>query len=142
MKKCHAARCSMEGYCLQNKLAEMCREAEEMQATEGINFDEIIEEEKYGMGTAWGMFRRQKTMQEQETDDIVYKCFLCQGKWTGTSEEELRQHLEKDHKVLFQIEELIELSKPEGAKDEEERLLANTKANSGEKISSYFILGT
>ena len=40
MTKCHAATCSKD------KLAEMCREAEEKKATEGINFDEIIEEEK------------------------------------------------------------------------------------------------
>ena len=40
MTKFHAATCS------KNKLDEMCREAEEMQATEALNFDEIIEEER------------------------------------------------------------------------------------------------
>ena len=79
------------------------------------------------------MFRWSQEPKQGAHNTIRLKCFLCQGKWTGTSEEELRQHIEKDHRVLFQIEELIELSKPEGAKDEEERLLANTKANSGEK---------
>ena len=38
--KTHAATCQMD------KLEEMCREAEENQATEALNFDEIIEEEK------------------------------------------------------------------------------------------------
>ena len=40
MSKFHAATCPMD------KLEEMCREAEENQATEALNFDEIIEEEK------------------------------------------------------------------------------------------------
>ena len=38
--KTHAVTCPMD------KLDEMCREAEENQATEALNFDEIIEEEK------------------------------------------------------------------------------------------------
>ena len=38
--KFHAATCPME------KVYEMCREAEEKQTTEELNFDEIIEEEK------------------------------------------------------------------------------------------------
>ena len=38
--KTHNATCPMD------KLDEMCREAEENQATEALNFDEIIEEEK------------------------------------------------------------------------------------------------
>ena len=40
MTKFHAATCPKE------KLDKMCREAEEKQATEALNFDEIIEEEK------------------------------------------------------------------------------------------------
>ena len=40
MTKFDAATCSKE------KLDKMCREAEEKQATEVLNFDEIIEEEK------------------------------------------------------------------------------------------------
>ena len=40
LTKTHAATCPMD------KLDEMCREAEENQATEALNFDEIIEEEK------------------------------------------------------------------------------------------------
>ena len=39
MTKFHAATCP------KNKLHEMCREAEENQATELLNFDEIIKEE-------------------------------------------------------------------------------------------------
>ena len=38
--KTHNATCSKD------KLEDMCREAEENQATEALNFDEIIEEEK------------------------------------------------------------------------------------------------
>ena len=40
MTKFHAATCP------KNNLYEMCREAEEKQVTEALNFDEIIEEEK------------------------------------------------------------------------------------------------
>ena len=40
MTKFHAATCPKD------KLDEMCREAEEKQATEALNFDEIIEEER------------------------------------------------------------------------------------------------
>ena len=40
LTKTHAATCPMD------KLEEMCREAEENQASEALNFDEIIEEEK------------------------------------------------------------------------------------------------
>ena len=38
--KFHAATCPTD------KLDEMCREAEEKRATEGLNFDETIEEDK------------------------------------------------------------------------------------------------
>ena len=44
MTKVHAATCP------NNKLVEMCREAEDKQPTEGLNFDEIIEEEKREKG--------------------------------------------------------------------------------------------
>ena len=88
---------------------------------------------------------------EQGTHNTIsLKCFLCQGNWTGTNKEELREHLEQDHKVVFQINELIELSKPEELEPattlgEEERLLVVTETRinttSGEKISQYFIVG-
>ena len=90
------------------------------------------------------MFRMKKEP-EQETHNIIsLKCFLCQGNWTGTNKQELRKHLEKDHKVVFQIKELIELSKPEElepASDEEEGLLeVNVDSISGEKMCPYFIV--
>ena len=132
MTKFHAATCPMA------RLDEMCREAEEEQATEGLNFDEIIEEErerqetlrKYRMETGglMGMFnRRQEPANEPEQgtqDTISLKCFLCQGKWTGNSKKELTEHLENTHKVVFKVKDLIELSEsqpeePDTAADEE-----------------------
>ena len=91
-------------------------------------------------GGLMGMFRRRQervTEPEQGTQDIIsLKCFLCQGKWTGNSKEELTEHLEKGHKVVFKIKELIELSEsqPEEmdtaadkeSRGEEEQLLTDT----------------
>ena len=162
MTKFHGARCPMA------KLVEMCREAEEEQAPEGLNFDQIIEEEKERQetlrkkrmetGGLMGMFRRR---QERVTepghgtqDTIRLKCFLCQGKWTGNSKEELTEHLERDHKVVFKIKELIELSEIDTAaneegRGEEERLLTiasetetGVDTTSGDTISQYQGLST
>ena len=93
------------------------------------------------------MFRMKKEPEQGTNNTISLKCFLCQGNWAGTNKEELRKHLEKDHKVVFQIKELIELSKPEeleptaATSDEEERLLAVTTVdtNSSEKMGQYFM---
>ena len=163
MTKFHAATCPMA------RLDEMCREAEEEQATEGLNFDEIIEEEKERQetlrkkrmetGGLMGMFRRRQervTEPEQGTQDTIsLKCFLCQGKWTGNSKEELTEHLEKAHKVVFKIKELIELSESqpeeletaanEESRGEEERLLTvasetetGVDTTSGDTISQCY----
>ena len=139
MIEVHAATCSKD------KLDEMCRVAEEKLATELLNFDDIIEVEKDTQETlkkkrmAWRFwdkvvqfFRRKREPEQGTKNTISLKCFLCQGNWTGNNEEELKKHLEKDHKVVFQIKELIELSKPEGLEpaataDEEEGLMAITK---------------
>ena len=63
------------------------------------------------------------TEPEQGTQDTIsLKCFLCQRKWTGNSKEELTEHLEKAHKVVFKIKELIELSEEtDTATNEESR---------------------
>ena len=155
----------------------MCREAEEEQPTEGLNFDEIIEEEKERQETLkkkrmkkcrlMGMCRKgeeQVTEPEQGTKDTIsLKCFLCQekcyrcqrcccslicqGKWTGNSKEELTKHLEKAHKVVFKIKELIELSQSqpeeldtaaaEESRGEKERLLTDkTETESGVDTTS------
>ena len=61
----------------------------------------------------------------------------------------LTDHLEKDHKVVFKIKELIELSKPEElepattTEEEEEQILAvaSVDTNSGENIGEYFMVG-
>ena len=83
-------------------------------------------------GGLMGMFRRGQervTEPEQGTQDIIsLKCFLCQGKCTGNSKEDLTEHLEKAHKVVFKIKELIELSEEidtaaDESRGEEERLL-------------------
>ena len=138
MTKVHAATCSKD------RLDEMCRVAEEKLATELLNFDDIIEVEKDTQETLkkrmafriWAkvvqLFRRKQELEQGNHNTISLKCFLCQGNWNGNDEEELREHLEKDHKVIFQIKELIKLSKPEGLEpaattDEEEGLMAITK---------------
>ena len=79
------------------------------------------------------MFRWKKEPEQGTHNTISLKCFLCQGNWTGTNKEELREHLEEGHKVVFQIKELIELSKPEELRpattygdEDEERLPAVT----------------
>ena len=124
-----------------------------------------------------GMFRRRQervTEPEQGTQDTIsLKCFLCQGKryrcqrcccslicqgkWTGSSKEELTKHLEKAHKVVFKIKELIELSESnpeeldtaanEESRGEEERLLtvaseteSGVDTTSGDTISQYYIM--
>ena len=98
-----------------------------------------------------GIFRRTHESEQGTHNTISLKCFLCQGNWTGNNKEELREHLEEDHKVVFQINELIELSKPEELEPatttlgEEERLLVVTETrvntNSGEEIKSIFHCG-
>ena len=75
------------------KLEEMCRKAEEKQPTEGLNFDEII-------------------------NTCSLECFLCKGNWTGDNKEELEEHLEKGHKVVFKVKELMELSEGQGHPEE------------------------
>ena len=51
------------------------------------------------------------TEPEPEIQDIIQlECFLCQGKWTGSKKDELEKHLEKDHKVIFGIKEITDLS--------------------------------
>ena len=165
MTKFHAATCPMA------RLDEMCREAEAEQATESLNFDEIIEEERKRQetlrkkrmetGGLMRMFRRRQervTEPEQGTQDTIsLKCFLCQGKWTGNSKEDLTEHLEKGHKVVFKIKELIELSESqpdeldtaadEESRGEEERLLTAASetetcvdTTSGDTISQYYIM--
>ena len=133
MTKIHAATCPKE------KLNKMCREAEEKLVTEGLNFDEIIDEEKERQETLKekrmeglsGMFKWKQEPKQEGHDTVILKCYLCQGNWTGTNKQELTDHLEKAHKVVFQIKELIELSEsqpdelePAATADEDERLLA------------------
>ena len=112
-------------------------------------------------GGLMGMFRRRQepvTEPEQGTQDTIsLKCFLCQGKWTGNSKEELTEHLEKAHKVVFKIKELIELSERqpedldtaanEESRGEEERLLtvaseteSGVDKTSGDTLSQCYIM--
>lgn len=162
MSKFHAATCP------NTKLEEMCREAEEKQPTESLNFDEIIEEEKERQetlkkkrmepGRLGRMFRgKQERVTEPEHGTCSLECFLCQGKWTGNNKEELEEHLEKGHKAVFKIKELIELSEGhpkelEPAADEEnqgeaERLLTVAPetsetcvdTTSGETMGQYYL---
>ena len=116
MTKAHSATCPME------KLAEMCAEAEEKEEREGLNLNDIIEEERERQeaalkkraesGGLMGMFRRKQEVTEPEIQVIIpLECFLCQGAWTGTNKEDLEKHLENDHKVIFGIKEIMELSR-------------------------------
>ena len=137
MSKFHSATC-------QNmKLKEMCRKAEEKQTKEGLNFDEIIEEEKERQetlkknrtepGRLRRMFRRkQEQVTEPEQGTCRLECFLCQGKWKGNNREELVEHLEKGHKVVFKIKELIELS--EGHPEELEPAADEESQGEGEQL--------
>ena len=77
------------------------------------------------------MFRWRQEPEQGTHNTVSLRCYLCQGNWTGTNKQELTDHLEKGHKVVFQIKELIELSqsqpdelKPDATADEDERLLA------------------
>ena len=94
------------------------------------------------------LFRREQEPEQGTHNTISLKCFLCQGNWTGTNIEALTDHLEKDHKVVFKIKELIELSKPEELEpttttEEEERLLTvssetSVDTKSGESMNSFW----
>ena len=99
------------------------------------------------------MFRWKKEPEQETHNTISLKCFLCQGNWTGTNKKELRTHLEKGHKVVFWIKELIELSESQPGKmnlaaatsDEEDQNLAVTKTSvetnsGGIEKSQYFIV--
>ena len=55
-------------------------------------------------------FSRKQDPEQGTHNTISLKCFLCQGNWTGTNKEDLKEHLQKGHKVVFQINDLIELS--------------------------------
>ena len=90
------------------------------------------------------MFRWRQEPEQGTHNTVSLRCYLCQGNWTGTNTEELRKHLEKDHKVVFKIKELIELSKAEELEpNTDERLLADTRVgkNLGERMSQYSIVG-
>ena len=114
MTKAHFTTCAKE------KLAEMCTEAEQREEREGLNLNDIIEEErerqekrKAKSEGLLGMFRRKQEITEPELeiqDTIPLECFLCQGAWTGATKDDLGRHLEKDHKVIFGIKLIIELS--------------------------------
>ena len=135
MTKAHSATCPME------KLAEMCAEAEEKEEREGLNLNDIIEEERERQeaamrkraesGGLMRMFRRKQEVTEPEIQDIIHlECFLCQGTWTGSKKDELEKHLDKDHKVIFGIKEITDLS--ENQKDEVEVVTDEVAATAGD----------
>ena len=115
MTKAHSATCAME------KLAEMCAEAEEKEEREGLNLNDIIEEERERQeaamkkraesGGLMGIFRRKQEVTQPEIQDIIHlECFLCQGGWTGTNKKDFEKHLEIYHKAIFGIKEITKLS--------------------------------
>ena len=137
MTKAHSATCPME------TLAEMCAEAEEKEEREGLNINDIIEEERERQeaamkkraesGGLMGMFRRKQEVTEPEIHDIIpLECFLCQGAWTGTNRKDLEKHLEKDHKVIFGIKEITELS---GNQSDESEVTEEVAATAGDDDS-------
>ena len=105
MTKIHSATCSMEN------LTQLCKDEEERLEREGWSVDDIILEEaerrEAEKKTPGG---QEVTQPDQGTQDIILTCFLCQGAWTGDNKDDLQRHLEKDHKAIFKISELMELS--------------------------------
>ena len=105
MTKIHSATCSMEN------LTQLCKDEEERLEREGWSVDDIIMEEaerrEAEKKTSGG---QEVTQPELGTQDIILTCFLCQGAWTGDNKDDLQRHLEKDHKAIFKISELMELS--------------------------------
>ena len=67
-------------------------------------------------------------MTEPEQGTCRLECFLCQGNWTGNNKEELVEHLETGHKVVFKIKELIELSEGHGHPEELEPAAADEES--------------
>ena len=76
------------------------------------------------------MFRRKQEVTEPEIQDTIpLKCFLCQGAWTGTNNKDLEKHLENDHKVIFGIKEITELS---GNQTDEAEITEEVAATAGD----------
>ena len=105
MTKIHSATCSMEN------LTQLCKDEEERLEREGWSVDDIILEEaerrEAEKMTSGG---QEVTQPELGTQVSILTCFLCQGAWTGDNKDDLQRHLEKDHKAIFKITELMELS--------------------------------
>ena len=120
INRIHCAECNVE------KLAEMCREAEEREEAEGWSLDEIIEEEKEKKeaaekreaesGGLMGMLRRRFGKSDRPVSDagsnadpenVESNCFLCQEKFYLNSNV-YNKHLEKKHFLVFGLKELKE----------------------------------
>ena len=125
MTSVHSADCSLE------ILYEMCQEAEERQSKEGWGLNDIIQEEEEWREAEKkkraeargliGLFRRKKKDRESRLEENVIdvmKCTLC--KWTGNSKKIFQKHLEKDHKVIFGIKEMMEQNDDKEENCEEE----------------------
>ena len=104
MTKIHSATCSMEN------LTQLCKDEEERLEREGWSVDDIIMEEAERREAEKKTGGQEVTQPELGTQDIILTCFLCQGAWTGVNKDDLQRHLEKDHKAIFKITELMELS--------------------------------
>ena len=105
MTKIHSATCSMEN------LTQLCKDEEERLEREGWSVDDIIlEEAERREAEKKASGGQEVTQTELGTQDIILTCFLCQGAWTGDNKDDLQRHLEKDHKAIFKISELMELS--------------------------------
>ena len=101
-------------------LVEMCTEAEEKEKREGWNIDDILEEErdrreaqerKRAESEGFMVLFRKKKMPEcldnnEEAEIKEVDCFLCQEKLIVKSCE-YREHLEKQHGVLFGVKEIM-----------------------------------
>ena len=102
------------------ELVEMCTEAEEKEKREGWNIDETLEEvrerreaqeRKREESGGWTVIFRKKKMHEcldknEEVDINEIECFLCQEKLIVKSCE-YREHLEKQHGVIFGVKEIM-----------------------------------
>ena len=121
----HCAKCNVE------KLADMCREAEEREDREGWSLHDIIEEERERRkaaekrraepGGLMEMLRRKlfksdclvsDAERNSATDNVESDCFLCKEKFYLNTNVYSR-HLQKKHTIMFGLKEIRECKEEE-----------------------------
>ena len=131
MTKAHSATCPLE------KLAEMCAEAEKKEEREGLNLNDIIEEERERReaaekrraesGGLMGMLRRKlrknvcpesDASSNADPENLQSDCFLCKEKYYLNSNV-YNKHLGERHLMIFGLKEIREC----GEEDEKQKLI-------------------